>query len=244
MTHSEDAPPCVPLDKGYGLVDGTFLDRPSQMVLMVHVDGAPARVHMADRGRLKGVLTPDRTLILARRPEPGRKTAYQAMAAVMDDGTLVSLDTHSPNRLVKQALERRLFSPLADLPEIKREVTIGHSRYDFVARGPQGSCVLEVKSAGHIAADRIARFPDAVTERGRRHVLGLRDLAAGGQRTALLFVVQGEARAVTPYRAVDPAFAEALEAAAEAGVELYAQQCPLTRAGLIWGSPCPVILNL
>lgn len=233
--------PCVPLDKGYGLVEGVFLARPSQMVLSVEVEGATARVHMADRGRLKGVLVEGRRLILARRPEPGRKTAFQAMAAVMEDDTLVSLDTHAPNALVRQALTRRLVPALADLPDIRREVTLGHSRYDFVASGPTGSCVLEVKSAGYIGPDKIARFPDAVTDRGRRHVLGLLDLVRSGQRAALLFVVQGEAEAVAPFRAVDPAFAEAFDEAVAGSVEVYAHACPLTREGLQWGPPCPIV---
>lgn len=232
--------PCVPLDKGFGLVDGVFVARPSQMVLEVEVDGGVRRAHMADRGRLKEVLTPKRGLVLARRPEPGRKTAFQAMAAIMDDGSLASLDTHAPNRLVKLALEAGLFEPLADLPEVRREVTIGHSRYDFVVSGEAGACVVEVKSAGYIEPGGVARFPDAVSERARRHVLGLAELVASGQRAALLFVVQGEAHTVAPFRAVDPAFAEALEAASRAGVELYARQCPLTREGLSWGPACEV----
>ena len=69
----------------------------------------------------------------------------------------------------------------------------------------------------------VALFPDAPTVRGRRHLNELAEIAAGGERAMLLFVVQrADARRVAPARAIDPAFAEALTEARRAGVLLRA----------------------
>ncbi|NIS35183.1 MAG: DNA/RNA nuclease SfsA, partial [Actinobacteria bacterium] len=90
---------------------------------------------------------------------------------------------------------------------------------------------LEVKSVTR-AADGIARFPDAPTERGRRHVAELTEAARGGDRAGLLFVVGREdVRQVRPYTAIDPEFARALAVAKEAGVVLRAVRFGLDARG-------------
>jgi len=89
--------------------------------------------------------------------------------------------------------------------------------------------------------DGIGLFPDAPTERGRRHVAELTALARAGERAAVVFVAQGDARAVKVDTQIDPAFASALCAAAAAGVEVYAYACPLTPVGIGLGQQIPVL---
>jgi sugar fermentation stimulation protein A len=89
---------------------------------------------------------------------------------------------------------------------------------------------------------RTARFPDAVTERGRRHLLELAALAQRGERTAVVFIVQRpDADAVEAHRATDPAFADALAAARAAGVRLLAATCRLTTAEITLDRLIPVL---
>src|SRR5262245_37971848 len=89
----------VPLGTGAPLLEAIFEARPAQLVVEARLGDQVVRAHMADRGRLRELLVPGRRLVLARRSEPGRKTAFQAVAAYEGD-TLVSLDTHLPNRLI------------------------------------------------------------------------------------------------------------------------------------------------
>jgi sugar fermentation stimulation protein A len=231
----------VPLGGGAELADATFVERPSQLVVLAELEGAVVRAHMADRGRLTELLVPGRPLLLARRNESGRKTAFQAVAAYTDDG-LVSLDTHLPNRLVALALAQQALEPFAHYTEVRREVALGDSRFDFLLSEGADRCVLEVKSVGHVRAG-VASFPDAPTTRGARHLDGLAALARTGERAAALFLVQGgDAQVVIPNTAIDPGFAAALARAATAGVELHAYACFLTLAGLTLGPAIPVRL--
>lgn len=70
---------------------------------------------------------------------------------------------------------------------------------------------------------RTGRFPDAPSERGRRHLEELTALAASGARAVLVFLAQrGDLRAVGPAREVDPAYGDALDLARAAGVEVLA----------------------
>ena len=135
---------------------------------------------------------------------------------------LISLDTRVPNQIVAEALAARTLPPFAGLSEVAGEVPAPgqpgpgvHSRFDFCGNDVAGRrCWIEVKSVT-LVEDGVARFPDAVTARGRRHLLELIDLKRQGERTAVIFVVQrADARHVEAHRGTDPAFADALAAAA------------------------------
>jgi sugar fermentation stimulation protein A len=68
-----------------------------------------------------------------------------------------------------------------------------------------------------------AAFPDAVTERGRKHLHELMDVVGRGHRAAMVFVSQRtDCEGFTPADEIDPAYGEALRRAIGAGVEAYA----------------------
>jgi sugar fermentation stimulation protein A len=238
----------VPLGWGGALVQATFLARPNRFLVLAELNGTIVQAHLADRGRLKETLVPGARLLLACRAGARRKTAFQAVAAIRnasdlasDSVSLVSLDTHLPNRLIEAALRAQALPPFQGYPSVRREVTIGASRFDFQLTDGSRHCIVEVKSAG-LVIDGIGVFPDAPTERGRRHLAELAALARAGQRVSVVFVAQGgDAQAVKVDTEIDPAFGAQLRAAAAAGVEVYAYACPLTPAGIWLGQSIPVL---
>jgi sugar fermentation stimulation protein A len=171
---------------------------------------------------------------------PPRKTAYTLrLVAHPADGVLISLDTALPNALVWDALQSRALPPFAALADLRREVSLPaahagaiHSRCDFAGQEPTGRrCWIEVKSVS-LVEQGVALFPDAVTARGRRHLLELAERVAAGERAAVVFVVQRpDATSVAAHRAADPAFAAVLSLAAATGVELYAWTTQITLTG-------------
>lgn len=229
----------VPLTASGPLAEATFVARPNQLLVEARLAGRLVRAHMADRGRLLGLLTPGARLLLAPRDELGRKTAFQVVGVYSGD-ELVSLDTQLPNRLVLAALSAGALPQFARYTRVQREVTVGDHRFDFRLGEGLTTCLVEVKSVGKVEAG-LAMFPDAPTERGRSHLELLAKMARSGQRCAVLFVVQRHrARAVIPDDGVDPEFGKALRAAICSGVEVYAYLCPLTPEGLTLGPPLPV----
>ncbi len=233
----------APLIASGPLVEAAFVARPNQLIVEARIGTRLVRAHMADRGRLLGLLIPDARLLLAPRDELGRKTAFQVVG-VYNDGELISLDTHLPNRLMAAALAARALPQFACYTRMRREVAVGAHRIDFQLGEGADTCLLEVKSAGKVV-DGLASFPDAPTLRGRAHLDLLASLAAAGQRCAVVFVIQRQhAAAFTPDEAIDPAFARALRAAISSGVEVYAYCCPLTPEGLTLGPPVPVYGSL
>jgi sugar fermentation stimulation protein A len=102
---------------------------------------------------------------------------------------------------------------------------------------------MEMKSVT-LVMDGIARFPDAPTERGRKHVGTLMKAVEEGHRAAAIFVIQrDDATGLSPYDNNDPEFGAALREAVEAGVEAYAFTCVLTREAITIASEVPVLLK-
>jgi DNA-binding sugar fermentation-stimulating protein len=182
---------------------------------------------------------------------------------------LVSADARLPNQLVWEALQESRLEPFAGYTQFRREVTVGESRLDLALEGSSGRCLLEVKSVT-LVEDGVGVFPDAPTERGRRHVTTLtralsqddgsppqpsasmddstsRPQGKGaqrpGDRSAVVFVIQREdATALTLNDRTDPAFGAALRAAVAQGVEAYAYTCRVTRQEVRILEQVPVLL--
>ncbi len=232
----------VPLTTSGPLVEADFVARPNQLVVEARLGRRMVRAHLADRGRLLDLLSPGARLLLAPREELGRKTGFQVVG-VYHHGELVSLDTHLPNRLVVAALSAGALPQFARYTRVQREVLIGEHRFDFRLSEGVSTCVVEVKSVSKVE-DGLARFPDAPTERGRRHLVALTQMARSGQRAAVVFIIQRHsARALVPDE-VDPEFGRALRTAITAGVEVYAYLCPLTLDGLSLGQAVPIFSSL
>lgn len=104
-------------------------------------------------------------------------------------------------------------------------------------------CFIEVKNATLLAGDGMIAFPDAVTERGRKHLLELMDVVRDGQRGVMLYVLQrGDGRGFRPAHEIDPAYATTLVRAAAAGVELLAWEAAVSPAEIRLARPVPITL--
>lgn len=231
-------PAHVPLAGGGAHVIGTFLARPNRFVVEARLkDGEVVRAHMADRGRLVETLIPGVPICLVSRPGENRATQWQAAAAQRADGSWASLDTLLPNRLMRIVLEHQLLPGLPPYHTVRREVTLGASRFDFVLDGST-TTVLEVKSAGRIVAG-IGLVPDAPSSRAARHVSELILLAQSGYHAALVVVAQGSAAHVTIDAAIDPVLASTVHTAMARGVHCIGVSAHFDLTGLAYQGIVP-----
>ena len=151
------------------------------------------------------------------------------------------MDAQAPNKVFGEWAAGGGFLP--GLTGIRPESTWEDSRFDFLLEGGQGPCFVEVKGVT-LEEGGEARFPDAPTERGVKHLRGLQRAAAQGWRAAVFFVIQ--MKGVTHFRpndATHPAFGAALREAASHGVEVYARDCLVTPESLVLDAPVPVLLD-
>jgi sugar fermentation stimulation protein A len=202
-------------------VRGVFQERPNRFLALVKVGNMILPSFLPDPGRLYELLTPGTEVIIREVLKGKRKTSYD-LIAVSCNGQMVSVDSRVPNKLVLEALKNREIGEFSGYNVIKPEYGYGHSRFDFFLANEYERCLLEVKSCT-LVKDGIALFPDAETERGRRHVNDLVKAKKEGYRACVLFVVQrADAQMFAPNDETDPKFGKALREATVKGVEVYA----------------------
>lgn len=195
---------------------------------------------MRNTGRLRELFITDARVLLEPASNPERKTRY-SLVCVEKNGQWVNVDSTAPNQIVEEMVRAgRLFS---DITYMKREKTFGKSRFDlYVEHGGQKH-YIEVKGVT-LEVDGAARFPDAPTERGIKHIHELMEARRQGYLASIIFIIQMKGiKVFEPNRATHPAFAEALLEAACAGVEILAFDCMVTENSLEGDLPVPVRLE-
>lgn len=219
------------------VIPGRFLSRPNRFVAQVETEEGVETVHVKNTGRCRELLVPGARVYLERSGSPNRKTAFDLIA--VEKGTLlVNMDAQAPNRVFAEWLEPRL--PAGAV--LRREYVYGDSRLDFCVESPEGRFLIEVKGVT-LEAGGAARFPDAPTERGVKHIRELQKAAEAGLGAALFFVVQMEGMSsVAPNDETHPAFGKALREAASHGVGVWAWDCAVTPESLEIRREVPVLL--
>lgn len=223
------------------LETATLLRRYKRFVVDVRLtDGSLSVAHTNNTGRMTGCCTPGASVLLSRAPE-GNKLPWR-LRAVRVGRAWVCVDTQLPNALVADALRRRRIPELAGYDQVATEVRVGSSRFDVAlgdSSGALGPAWVEVKNVT-LREDAFALFPDAPSERGRKHLTELIRLAADGARCVLIpFVGRADVAAFDAAAHVDPAWAVLLDEAAAGGVEILPWQARIGRREAALRRPLP-----
>lgn len=221
------------------VVPGRFLRRPNRFIAQVETAEGIQTVHVKNTGRCRELLVPGAPVYLEKSANPKRKTAFDLIAVQKGD-LLINMDAQAPNRVFAEWAEAGNFLP--DCTALRREYVYGDSRLDFCLETPGGLHLVEVKGVT-LEEGGAARFPDAPTERGVKHIRELQRAAEAGLGATLFFVVQMEGmRSVAPNDETHPAFGRALREAAAHGVNIRAYDCAVTPGSLELRAPVPVLL--
>lgn len=212
------------------MVPGTFRARPNRFIAYVEIEGQEEICHVKNTGRCKELLIPGVKVWCQHHDDPSRKTAW-SLIAVQKGERLINMDSQIPNKLAYDYVNQGGLGFLPTL--VKAEKTYGASRFDLYYEAGERRGFVEVKGVT-LEQDGIARFPDAPTERGRKHLLELQKAVSEGYEAWVLFVIQmSDIRHFEPNVATDPDFAEALRRVAQNGVHIKAVECAVTPDSLV-----------
>lgn len=202
-----------------------FVKRPNRFNAEVELNGEIITVHVPNTGRCRELLMHGATVILREELNPNRKTKYD-LIAVYKGSVLINIDSQVPNKVIQEALENKKIKGLEKYNIINREKTYGNSRFDFKLSNDNNEVYyLEVKGAT-LEENGEIRFPDAPTERGRKHILELIEIKKNNMGAGVMFLVQmEEADFFRPNSEMDKKFADALKMAKDNGVDIYAYTC-------------------
>lgn len=208
-------------------------------------DGEALTLHCPNTGAMTGCATPGDTVWYSTSESKTRKFPHTWEVTETQGGAFICVNTLRANQLAKEAIQNGNISELTGYSEIKSEVKYGaeRSRIDLKLQA-QGrpDCYIEVKSVT-LAEQEQGYFPDAVTERGQKHLRELMNVVAEGDRAVLLFTVLHSAiTCFSPARHIDAKYAQLLEEAYNKGVEVLAYKAALSAEMITLQEPLKVVL--
>lgn len=211
------------------------------------VDGEQLTIHCPNTGSMLNCMAEGARVWFSRSSDPKRKLPGTWEIGETPQGRLACINTARANALIEEALRAGVISELNGFIGLKREVAYGmeNSRIDFRLDYDHGSAWVEVKSVTlGFDGTKVAAFPDAVTQRGARHLRELAGLARVGVRAVQLYCVNlSGIDAVRPADEIDSVYAAALREAVAAGVEVLAYGVALTPEQMWVDRPLPVLLE-
>lgn len=219
---------------------GVFLARPNRFLAHVEINGREVLCHVKNTGRCRELLIPGTPVWCSHHSHAGRKTAWSLIAVEKQD-RLINIDSQVPNKLAAAYVAG---GGLGFLPTYcRQEQKFGQSRFDLYYESGHRKGFVEVKGVT-LENHAVARFPDAPTERGRKHLLQLQEAVSCGYEAWVLFVIQmGNMVEFRPNWPQDPGFAQALCQAACCGVQIRAVGCTVYPQCLEISYDVPVVLT-
>jgi len=203
------------------LVHGRLIKRYKRFLADVELDNGDVVVaHTANSGSMKSCLEESAEVYLIHVDDPKRKTKY-TWEMIQINNAWVGINTAVPNVLVYEAVKNQEIEALTGFTHVKREVKFEDSRFDVFASNEKEECFIEVKNVS-LKDEQYARFPDAVTTRGKKHLETLMRVKEQGMRAVMVYVIQrSDVEIFTPAFDIDPDYAATLKKAYESGVEVY-----------------------
>lgn len=212
--------------------EAIFIKRPNRFLAHVLIDGKEEIVHVKNTGRCKEILKTGSRVFLEASNNPNRKTAYSLIAAYKGD-MLINIDSLAPNHVVYEGILEGNIKLLSGVNYIKKESVYCNSRFDIYFEKENSKGFVEVKGVT-LEESGIAKFPDAPTERGRKHLIEMTHAVANGYEGYIVFLLQFKgARHFSPNAHTDPKFAEALSFCSKNGVRILAYDSNIKRDEIV-----------
>lgn len=179
--------------------------------------------HCPNTGSMLSCSEPGWPVFISRHNNPQRRLKY-TWDIIEAPNSLVGVNTSVPNKLVKAAVTDGRIPVLSGYSRVLSEVKTGpRTRLDLMLEGGGApNCYIEIKNCTLVENER-AFFPDAVTERGRKHLGELINLVKNGSRGVIFFLIQRmDAAVFSPADHIDPEYGRVLRRAVDSGVEALA----------------------
>lgn len=226
------------------LFKGTLVQRYKRFMADIVLDtGEEITAHCANSGSMLGVKEPGSEVWVSPANNPKRKLKY-TWELIKVGKSYVGINTSLPNKIVQESIETGVVPELKGYDTLRREVKYGkNSRIDILLEDEaKPDCYVEIKNVT-LRRSKLAEFPDAVTARGTKHLGELANQVAAGDRAVMYYLTQREdCDTFTVADDIDPTYAEALETAMAAGVEVICYKCKLTPREITVASPLKISL--
>ena len=215
------------------LIPGEFVKRYKRFFVDVRVNGKIITAHCPNTGSMEGLLHVGNKVYLTKSNNPNRKLKY-TLQIIEDKNSKVGINTHITNKIVLNALKNNTISCFKNLEKIQQEVKFGeNTRFDFLVTSKKKSTFIEVKNVTLSRQKSLAEFPDAVTERGFKHINELLNAKKKGFGICLLYVVQrDDCKKFKIAKDIDPKYNELLLKAVKKKLNILCYDCKFSTKGI------------
>ncbi|MBN2423723.1 MAG: DNA/RNA nuclease SfsA [Calditrichaceae bacterium] len=225
------------------LIDGILLRRYKRFLADIKLnDGSFITAHCPNSGSMKTCKEPGWKVMVSDSNNPDRKLRY-TWEIVHNGNCWIGINTNLPNKLAEEAIKNGAIKELQGYEQIRKEVKYGkNSRIDLLLSTGGRLCYVEVKNVT-LVEDGYYQFPDAVTERGLKHLQELTAEVKAGHRAIMLYVIQrSDGKRFKPARHIDPKYARGLTEAVSEGVETIAYRADVSPQEIKIVEPVEVLL--
>ena len=168
------------------LLKGKLIKRYKRFFVDVNLNKEIVTAHCPNTGSMKGLLDDGNEVFLSKHDDPKRKLKY-GLEIIKVKKNLVGINTHRANKIVADGLNKGLINEFKSIKNIKPEFKFSSdTRFDFLC----DKNIIEVKNVTLLRDQKVAEFPDAVTERGTKHLKKLIDALKQGYKPFVLFLTQ------------------------------------------------------
>jgi len=215
------------------LIKGKLVKRYKRFFADIKVNKNIVTAHCPNTGSMKGLLDRNNDVWISKNDNPKRKLKY-TLEIIKVRKNLVGVNTHLANKIVHHGLSNNLINELKNNQLVKPEVFFNsHTRFDFLLKKNKEKFFVEVKNTTLFREDKIAEFPDAITNRGSKHLKTLIDAIKKGYKSYILFLVQIQGMEYFKIaKDIDKEYYQNYLIAKKSGVNFLAYRCKISPKGI------------
>ena len=215
------------------LISGLFIKRYKRFFVDIKIKNQIITAHCPNTGSMYGLLKEGNRVWVSKSKNPNRKLKY-TLEIIQDKKSMVGVNTHSTNKIVKHGLQNNLIQEFKDIMAIEPEIRFGlNTRFDFLITFKKSKAFVEVKNVTLSRKKKVAEFPDAITSRGLKHINELMKASKKGYKIFILYLIQrNDCNLFTIAKDIDTEYAKALSKAVKNNLKILCYDCKFSSKGI------------
>ncbi len=215
------------------LISGLFIKRYKRFFVDIKIKNQIITAHCPNTGSMYGLLKEGNRVWVSKSKNPNRKLKY-TLEIIQDKKSMVGVNTHSTNKIVKHGLQNNLIQEFKDIMTIEPEIRFGlNTRFDFLISFKKSKAFVEVKNVTLSRKKKVAEFPDAITSRGLKHINELMKASKKGYKIFILYLIQrNDCNLFTIAKDIDTQYAKALSKAVKNNLKILCYDCKFSSKGI------------
>ena len=216
------------------LISGTLIKRYKRFFVDIKVKNKVITAHCPNTGSMMGLLKKGNKVWLTKSNDIKRKLKY-TLQIIEVNGSKIGVNTHLTNKIFYESLLNGNIINLKKTDILFREKQFNkNTRFDFFIKQKNKGIFIEVKNVTLSRFKNIAEFPDAVTQRGLKHINELLVAKKKGFDVYLAFVIQREDCKKFKIAAdIDPNYKKLLTVALKNNLKVICFDCKFLSKGIV-----------